>query len=39
MFSKVSEIFSGGVGIFSGLLKLSLFRGIDRFLFGGGGGG
>ena len=35
MLSEVFEIFSGGVGIIS--VVLSLFRGFERFLGGGGG--
>ena len=34
MFLEVSEIFWGGVGMFSVVLKLSLFREIERFLGG-----
>ena len=34
MLSEVFEIFSGGVGIIS--VVLSLFRGFERFLGGGG---
>ena len=33
MFSEVSEIFSGGVGIFSVVLKLNLFGRIKIFIF------
>ena len=36
MLSEVFEIFSGGVGIIS--VVLSLFRGFERYLGGGGGG-
>ena len=38
MFSEVSDIFSGGVGILSVVLKLRLFSGITSLFFGWGGG-
>ena len=39
MFSEVSDIFSRGVGIFSVVLKFSLFSGIGGFFWEVGGGG